>query len=238
MPGANEGKSAWKRKPQRSSARSGKRTSTSGRLDSTAQLALVDTLTPVPLSVPADSLVALALRARPDLRATQRDAEAAAANVRVAVAERIPTPAFSGGFKGERLATGESLNGFVAGVSLPLPLWDRRGGAVAAARAEAGRQDAEAELARRQSVREVEDAYVTHQALAGQLAELEGQLGDEARKAQRASQVAYTEGEISLLEWLDSVRAYQEAEATYVSLWAEYIARRAALERATGATLF
>jgi hypothetical protein len=41
-----------------------------------------------------------------------------------------------------------------------------------------------------------------------------------------------------MLEWLDSVRAYQEAEAAYTTLWSEYIARRAALERATGATLF
>lgn len=210
----------------------------SGRLDSIGQIALVDTLTPAALSIPADSLVGLALRTRPDLRAAQLEADAAEAHVRVAGAERIPSPLLSGGFKGERLATGERLNGFVAGVSLPLPLWDRRGGAVAAARGEAGRQDAEVELARRQSVREVEDAYATHQALAGQLAELQGQLGDEAQKAQRASQAAYAEGEISLLEWLDSVRAYQETEATYVTLWAEYIARRAALERATGATLF
>ena len=210
----------------------------SGRLDSTRPLALVDTLTPPPLSMPADSLVALAVRARPDLREARLEADAAAANVRVAGAERVPTPALSGGFKSERLPTGESLRGFVAGVSLPLPLWDRRGGAITAARAEAGRREAELELVRRQSVREVEDAYASHQALAGQLAELQGQLGDEARKARRASQTAYAEGEISLVEWLDSVRAYQEAEARYAMLWAEYIARRAALERATGATLF
>jgi cobalt-zinc-cadmium efflux system outer membrane protein len=210
----------------------------SGRQDSIGPLALVDTLTPAPLSLPADSLVASALRTRPDLRATQLEADAATANIRVAGAERIPTPVLTGGYKGEHLATGESLRGFVAGVSLPLPLWDRRGGATAAARAEAGRQGAELELARRQSIREVEDAYGSHQALAVQLAELEGQLGADARKARQAAEAAYAEGEISLLEWLDSVRAYQEAEATYATLWAEYIARRAALERATGATLF
>jgi outer membrane protein TolC len=63
-------------------------------------------------------------------------------------------------------------------------------------------------------------------------------LGDEAMRARRAAEAAYGEGEISLLEWLDSARAYQEAEAAHATLWAEYIARRAALERATGATLF
>ena len=200
--------------------------------------ALTDTLTPAPLALSADSLLVLAHRGRPELRAARLEADAAAASVRAASAERVPTPALHGGFKGERLATGQSLHGFVAGVSLPLPLWDRRGGAVAAARAEADRQAAEVELARRRSVQEVEDAYASHQAIAEQLAELQEPLGSEARKAQRAAEAAYGEGEISLLEWLDSVRAYQEAESTYAALWAEYIARRAALERATGATLF
>jgi outer membrane protein TolC len=50
--------------------------------------------------------------------------------------------------------------------------------------------------------------------------------------------VAYREGEISLLEWLDTIRAYHEAESAYADLRSEYITRRAALERATGAPLF
>ncbi len=210
----------------------------SARRDSAGQLALIDTLVPPPLVLSPDSLVAAGLQVRADLRAAQLDRDAATAGVRVAGAERIPTPVLSGGFKGERLATGESLRGFVAGVSLPLPLWDRRGGAIAAAAAEAGRRSAELEGARRQAVREIEDGYAAHQAIAGQLAVLEGQLGEDARKARQAAEAAYAEGEIGLLEWLDSVRAYQEAETTYATLRAEYIARRAALERATGATLF
>jgi outer membrane protein TolC len=84
----------------------------------------------------------------------------------------------------------------------------------------------------------VQTAFDAHRTLAGQLAVLEAQLGDEATKARRAAEAAYGEGEISLLEWLDSVRAYQEAETAYVTLWAEYIARRAALERVTGIPLF
>lgn len=208
------------------------------RRDSTGRLSLVDTLAPPPLTLSPDSLVAAGLRARTDLRAARLQADAAAAGVRVAGAERIPTPVLSGGFKSERLAAGESLRGFVAGVRLPLALWDRRGGAVAAAEAEADQRRAELEAARRQAIREIEDAYASHQALAGQLAGLQSQLGEDAWKARQAAEAAYAEGEIGLLEWLDSVRAYQEAEATYATLWSEYIARRAALERATGITLF
>jgi cobalt-zinc-cadmium efflux system outer membrane protein len=201
-------------------------------------LALTDTLPPDPLALPADSLVAVAVSARPEVRAAAMDAEAGEAEARLARAERIPTPVLTGGYKHERLAGGTSLSGFVAGVSLPLPLWDRRSGAVEAARAEAARRDAEVEVLRRQTAREVRSAFEAHQALAEQLRLVHGQLGDDAAKARRAAETAYAEGEIGLLEWLDSVRAYQEAETTYVTLWAEYIARRAALERATGATLF
>jgi outer membrane protein, heavy metal efflux system len=212
-----------------------------GLADSTGHagpLLLADTLTPAPLTQPADSFVAIALLQRPELQGAVMEAEAGSAEARLARAERIPTPTLNGGYKHERLATGESLGGFVAGVSLPLPLWDRRGGAVDAASAEAARREAEVAGLRRQTVREVRSAYSTHQALAGQLELLEAHLGDDAMRARRAAEAAYTEGEIGLVEWLDAVRAYQEAEATYATLWAEYITRRAALERATGASLF
>jgi cobalt-zinc-cadmium efflux system outer membrane protein len=208
------------------------------RGEASDRLLLTDTITPGPVSLSPDSLLALARRTRPDLLAAQLEADAAVAGVDVAAAERVPIPVLSGGYKGERLATGESLDGFVAGVSVPLPLWDRRGGAVAAAEGEAGRRSAEVTAARLQTEREVMDAFEAHEALGAQLTELVRQLGEEAGKARRAAQAAYTEGEISLLEWLDAARAYQEAQATYVSLWSEYVTRRAALERLTGLTLF
>jgi cobalt-zinc-cadmium efflux system outer membrane protein len=201
-------------------------------------LVLTDTLTPAPLTQTVDSFVALALVGRAELRAAGHEAEAGVAEARLAGAERMPTPVLSGGYKHDRPATGDGLGGFVASVSLPLPLWDRRGGAVDAARAEAARRDAELEALRRQTVREIRNAFEAHQALAGQLGLLQDHLGDDALKARRAAEAAYTEGEISLLEWLDAVRAYHEVETSYVTLWGEYIVRRAALERATGATLF
>jgi cobalt-zinc-cadmium efflux system outer membrane protein len=201
-------------------------------------LVLTDTLTPARLVQPSDSLVALALAQRPEILAALRDAEAAAAEARLAGAERIPTLMLGAGYKSERVAGGESFDGFTAGVSLPLPLWDRRGGAVDAARAEAARRDSEATALQRRTARETQSAYDAHQAIAAQLALLHDQLGEGAVRARRAAEAAYAEGEIGLIEWLDAVRAYQEAETTYAMLWAEYIARRAALERATGATLF
>ncbi|MEK6611920.1 MAG: TolC family protein, partial [Gemmatimonadota bacterium] len=78
------------------------------------------------------------------------------------------------------------------------------------------------------------DAYRVAQA---QQARLACELGAETRTALTAAQVAYTEGEITLVEWLDAVRAYRETEASFASLGAEVLIRRAALERAVGAPI-
>ena len=131
----------------------------------------------------------------------------------------------------------QTSSGFVAGVSIPLPIWDRRAGAIEAAAAESRRRTAEADVARRQTVREVTEAYVAQQALAEQLDTLRAALGVQAAPAVRAAQVSYTEGEMSLLAWLDAVRAYQDAELTYTRLLADYMTSRAALERAVGVSL-
>ena len=116
-------------------------------------------------------------------------------------------------------------------------MWDRRAGAVETAAAESRRRIAEGEVVRRQAVREVTEAYVAHHALAEQLALLRSTLGEEAAAALRAAEVSYGEGEMTLVAWLDAVRAYQDAELTYTSLLADYMTSRAALERAVGVSL-
>jgi cobalt-zinc-cadmium efflux system outer membrane protein len=165
------------------------------------------------------------------------EARALAADASLAAAERRPTPAPIAGFKNERVATGEAFTGFVAGLSMPIPLWDRRAGAVAATSADAARGRALTAESRQRTIREVRAAYDAVQSLERQLLLLRPQLGEDASRARSAAEAAYREGEISLLEWLDAVRAYHEAETSYAMLLAEYAARRAALERATGAPL-
>lgn len=184
-----------------------------------------------------DSLLSLAGRHRAELRAATLEAEAAVAEGRLVSRERIPVPTLSAGLKNERVAGGGDFNGFIAGIALPLPIWDRRQGAIEAAGAEGRRRLAEAEGVRRRIAREVADAAAAFRAIDEQLALLRPLLGAESRTALRAAQAAYTEGEISLVEWLDAVRAYQEAETTFASLRAESLIRRAALERAVGIPL-
>jgi cobalt-zinc-cadmium efflux system outer membrane protein len=201
-----------------------------------AAVELIDSMPRVAIDIATDSLVALALRSRAELRVSRGETQAAQAEARLAARERVPVPVVSGGLKTER-TTGveDGLRGFAAGVAIPLPLWNRGEGAVQAAEAGARRRVAETESLRRRVAREVSEAADAYRATAEQVAILTPQLGPEATAALRSAQVAYAEGEASLVEWLDAVRAYHEAESGFASLQADLLVRRAALERAVGA---
>ena len=209
---------------------------------SVLRLVLVDSVIGSPVTATRDSLVPLALRSRAELRALSLEADAATSDAKLAARERLPVPVLTGGYKTEQirspgLSGSQAPRGFAAGISLPLLLWDRRAGAIEAADAEARGRMAELDAQRRRVVREVAEAYDAYRSAEEQVAALAPQLGAEARLALRAAQVAYTEGEIALVEWLDAVRAYREAESSFALLHAEMFVRRAALERAVGAPL-
>ncbi len=215
----------------------------------TAFGALLDTVlarATVPLALTAnhaDSLVARALATRADLLGAQRDAQAGLADARLAARERLPLPAISAGYKGEHVqsganAAGVSLYGFVAGFTVPLPLLDRRGGAVAAADATARQINAEADAVQRRITREVLDALSGLRSAEAERAVLQPFTGAESRLALRAVQAAYAEGEITLTEWLEAVRAWQETELALLSLTTNIVLRRAELARAVGLSLF
>ena len=198
---------------------------------------LSDSLATAQSVMDADSLHALASLHRAELRVATLQAEAAAADLHLATRERVPVLVLSAGLKNESIVGGDNFNGFVAGVSLPIPLWDRRRGAIDAAAADARRRVAEADVVRRRVAREVDEAAESLRAVEEQVAILAPQLGTESEMALHAAQVAYAEGEITLVEWLDAVRAYQEAESTFASLRAESLIRQAELERAVGVQL-
>ena len=208
-------------------------------VDSLLRLAVTDSgaLADIRALVSDDSLRALAALHRPDLRAATLGAEAAGAEIGLARRERLPLVRLTAGIKNEEVAGGTSLSGFVAGLAIPLPLWDRNAGAIDAASALTDMRTAEADALRRRIVSEVSDAADSFRAIREQLDLLRPQLGQESAQALRASRVAYAEGEITLLEWLDAVRAYHEAEVTYAALDAEALIRQAALERALGISI-
>lgn len=199
-------------------------------------LRLDDTLATPLARLPIDSLLAVALRSRQDIRAVRAEVEASAADARTGRREAFPGPVAGLGFKNERIAgENQTARGFVLQFSMPVPLWDRRQAAASAFEAEGRGHLAEADRLGRQIVGEVENAWAALRAVQEQIESIRPHLGEASRAALRAAEAAYTEGEISLVEWLDAVRAYQEAESSFATLQAEYVIQRAALARAVGA---
>lgn len=198
---------------------------------------LSDSLRALAIPAAAESLVSVALAGRPDLRAAALEADALTESARLARRERIPVPTLTAGLKDERvLGGGPALSGFVVGVSLPLPVFDRRAGLILASDAEQrGRLAAKDALVIR-ITREVREAVAGVRAAAEQVELIAPRLGEEARAALASVRLAYAEGEVSLVEWLDAVRAYQESETGLAALRAELFIRHAALARAVGAS--
>ena len=104
----------------------------------------------------------------------------------------------------------------VAGLSLPLPVFDRNQGNVAAARA--GVRAAEANLASVTATARVQarNAIVNVEAAGARVAALERAAVPEAAEALRLTQLSYREGRATLLELLDAQNAYRAAQTALV----------------------
>ncbi len=203
------------------------------------EIQLSDSLTVPAIGASLDALRERALELRPELRAAEFESQASVAEAKLARRQRVPTLVASAGYKNERVADeSEAADGFVVGLRVPLPLWDQNSGRIEAKQAEARRSNAELQRLRRDLLLEVETAWHELQAVSEQIHALEPLLGSEAEAAILAANTAYAEGEISLVEWLDAVRAHHEAKSSFATLLSTHVIRNAALERAVGGSLY
>ncbi|MGE3614362.1 MAG: TolC family protein [Gemmatimonadales bacterium] len=201
-----------------------------------SELRLADTaFTPGELPVLDSLLVWMATR--PDLRAAGHLVEAARSEAAARSRSRIPVPTIAAGYKTERTAgSADRQDGFIAGLALPLPFWDRRSAATAAGSALVEAAEADLRAARRDAEVEVRRL---HRALATALEQhrlFAGRLGPEADRALVAINAGFIEGEVTAAQWLDAVRAWRDAQATLLLLDAAIVDRQAELAAAAGIT--
>lgn len=159
---------------------------------------------------------------------------AAARNARQAAAsDRLPAPTITGGYKGQS----DGFSGLFLGAGVSLPLFDRRGAALAAAKAQAEGSATAAALATRLAENDVRRTHAAYGAALARAA-LQGDSAEaEADALLRIARLAYEEGEMSLIELLDAVDAYRTSRAAAVeagvNLWTSFFD----LERAVGSPL-
>ena len=166
---------------------------------------------------PLIDFVTQARQRRPELVAAR--ARASAANAETAYQRRLTVRQLGAtfGFKhasGSNSAT-DSNNSLIAGVSVPIPLFDRNRGEIQRATGEFVAAEQELAWAERAIAAEVQGAYDAAQRLSAQMSSLQGSYIDRADEANRITLAAYQEGAASLLQVLDASRTLAEVRLTY-----------------------
>lgn len=199
---------------------------------------VMDTLPDFSPALPIDSLRILARLAPSEPLARELEHRAALRETAAAERNRIPVPRLRLGGKWVSTVGEPSRNGLVAGIALPLPLWNGGGAAVDAALADADAARAVLEAAHRTLDAELLDAWEGLHDHVDAFRQLHQGLALHGDAVRRALEVAYAEGELTLAEWLDALRTEQETATLHAELWAELAGRLARLERLTGLDLF
>ena len=200
------------------------------RVSSVAGPVVVDREAP-----PVDELQARAVKARAELRALGLAADRAQHEAEAARAARFPVPSVTGGLKRSDGEAGRE-RGAVAGIAISVPLFDT--GSREAARWSAERSRIAAErtaLAQRVAaeVQAASEAVVRRrEALTSAARESRGE------ELLAAAQVAYREGDVGILAWLDALRVASRANVRNIEIQLEARLAQIALEHAVGEELW
>lgn len=156
------------------------------------------------------------------------------AAVALAKAEAVPdvTP-----FAGVRLLEGTNETAFVAGVAMPLPIFDRNQGAILESRIRGTQAE---QLRRAARVRVQTDLAVAHQALDAAYNDVlivQTEIEPSARSALEAAEEAFRQGKVGALDLLDAQRTLFAARRQYVDVQASYHQTVIVVERLIGGPL-
>ncbi len=172
--------------------------------------------------------VVQALEHRLDLRSLSAERERLDLERRAARRRRFPDPVLTAGWK-KTEALGLSDTGYVAALTVPLPIFDR--GRIAAARAtsEGERVELEAEILTRRIRAEVQAAVAREQAARTAARRYGEEVDQRAGELHKIARLKYDEGESGILELLDAHRTSLTMQLR--ALAARYEAKIAEIDR-------
>ncbi|MGB8992086.1 MAG: TolC family protein [Desulfobaccales bacterium] len=120
------------------------------------------------------------------------------------------------------------------GLSIPLPLWNRKEGEVAKAAAAKSQADSELRLLKQDLETKLAAQYSLYETARRQVESFQIAILKEAAESLRVAQFSYAHGETSLLELLDSRRVYRGTEQDYYKALLDYRLARVELWRLAG----
>jgi cobalt-zinc-cadmium efflux system outer membrane protein len=179
-----------------------------------------------------DDLHAMALAARPDLRAAAQAVEKAETDHKLAVANGSTDPTFSMDF-GRNPPIPVYMG---VSVSIPVRIFDRNQGEKARTEidiAHAGRQK---DAAQAQVFSDVDSAYFTMMSSINLLRPYTAAGGylETARRIRDTMSFSYLRGQAALVDYLDAQRDYRMTEVAYINLVGAYLSAAGQLNTAVG----
>lgn len=173
------------------------------------------------------------LASHPLLESASRRKEAAELELSLARSERIPDPSFEilGGKDGDDASIVE------AGVSIPLPLFNRNQGRIAAAEARIRRAEFEIDAVRNDLLLGLNEAFRTFAVAQERVAVYRDDILPKAERALTQTNEGYKQGKFSFLDVLDAQRTLAEARIAYAAGLADLNLAVAELEKLTGSRL-
>ena len=202
----------------------------------------------IPLEKSLPELEQLAFANRPDLKSAQTGIQKAAADLRLAKANRWPDPTLGISF----LHTGNEIGGphwfepfypkgsvsnamGMAVASVAIPIFNRNQGEVARTRSEQLRADFLFQATRNQVIQDVETAYASFESSRVRVRLYEQRYLSEAKESLDIQEFSFRHGAASILDFLDAERTYRATQLAYRQQLAAYLTNLAQLEAAVGA---
>ena len=180
--------------------------------------------------VPVEEFRAMALEARPDLKAAVQAIEKARTDHRLAVANGSTDPTFT-------FDAGHNppLDGYIGfGVQIPLRVFDRNQGEKLRTELDIAHAEKIKESTEAQVYGDVDSAYVTLVSTVELLKPYKAKYLEMARSVRDTTEYSYQHGQAALLDYLDSQRDYRATYVAYLNLVGAYLSAAAQVNLAVG----
>lgn len=149
-------------------------------------------------------------------------------------ANAIPDPRISVGMRDFRESSGQA---FVAGLSIPIPVFNMNRGNIDRARHIVSKTESDAQATKLQLGTDLSQRYQEMNIAYTQVESLEHEIIPAAEKSFRLSRAGYREGKFAFLEILDAQRTLFDAKEQRVSALRSYHTARAEVERLSAKNL-
>jgi cobalt-zinc-cadmium efflux system outer membrane protein len=148
--------------------------------------------------------------ARSDVLAADGDLQSAEANLRLQKALRVPDPTILVEVEHNPPVGGPPVDTIGIGVSFPLPLWNRNGGAIKAAQANLEQSEIALGRVRAQVVADISDAQAGYREARARWERYRDDLAPKSTQVRESVAFAYEKGGASLVNLLDAERTDNE----------------------------